>query len=433
MDVKILFNFISCLIINYIFFWYFLTKFSISIKLRTVILLIIMVSASTAIINQLNQPFLNLIFTFISLMIIKSRIFKLNIFFNLKDDIILFFIIVFLDSLCYFIVGLFISDNSLLTINYFRICSSSILLVFFYSIVNKLFNDSKLNKVPKGELLIFFLITLFSILLIYIFSLEYDYIELPTHKFFTIFIIVGLIFVDIIVFHYLEYINTLNEIKEQKLLEEQQKEISERYYDNLKVQYHNTRQLIHDFKNHLQMIDIAYTQKNYSLAKKLINLYCIESSNSILLLETNSEILNIILSDKIKTAKKLGINLCFNMEANINLDFINELDMITIFANLIDNAIEATNLLNNKIDKNILLNIYEVNEMLIILIENSCKNTLNYKNSKLISTKNGHKGIGFSNVEKTIKKYKGTADIEIKNSKCTVLLSLPKIVSEKSE
>lgn len=425
MDINLVFNIISCATINYIFYKYFTNDYTIYIKHWISSLLITLFSISNAFINQMNNPILNLIFSFLSLICIKRFIFKIKCIDNLKSDIMFFFIIVFLDSICYFLIGLIFSNDLGNTTKYFRICSSAILLIFLYSSYSRISLKSKLNKVPVKELLIFLIISIFSILLIYIFSIEYDYINLSMHKMFILLIVIGLMVVDLIVFHYLEYVDTFYETKEKRLLELQQMEISKRYYIDLQNQHNKTRQLIHDFKNHLQMIDIAYSENNYKLAKKLIRLYNIESSNSTILMETGSEILNIIITDKSKKANEKGISLSLKIENSFNINFINELDMITIFGNLLDNAIEAAVDIKTKKNKEIIIKIYEVQNMFIILISNPCSNVLNYKHNRILTSKNGHSGVGLSSVKKTILKYNGNFEITINDNICDVLISIP--------
>lgn len=107
-----------------------------------------------------------------------------------------------------------------------------------------------------------------------------------------------------------------------------------------------------------------------------------------------------------------------------DISFISEIDIITIFGNLYDNAIEAAE--QNEKDRYIKTAIYRIKEMMIIRMENSCNNKLEYiNNNNIKSTKSGHSGIGLKNVNGTIKKYNGIFNIHIINGKCTVIISIP--------
>lgn len=137
---------------------------------------------------------------------------------------------------------------------------------------------------------------------------------------------------------------------------------------------------------------------------------------------TSSEILDIILMDKDKEAKNKNIDFIFKMEV-IDLNFISELDTITIFGNLYDNAIEANEIIYK--NKYIKTAIYQVNQMIVIRIENSCKNNIEYIGEKIKTTKKEHDGIGIGNIKRTLKKYNGIFDIKINNEHCSIIITLP--------
>lgn len=107
----------------------------------------------------------------------------------------------------------------------------------------------------------------------------------------------------------------------------------------------------------------------------------------------------------------------------IDLNFISELDTITIFGNLYDNAIEANEIIYK--NKYIKTAIYQVNQMIVIRIENSCKNNIEYIGEKIKTTKKEHDGIGIGNIKRTLKKYNGIFDIKINNEHCSIIITLP--------
>lgn len=64
-------------------------------------------------------------------------------------------------------------------------------------------------------------------------------------------------------------------------------------------------------------------------------------------------------------------------------------------------------------------------EMLIIRIENSCTNQLEYNDKRIKSTKKNHSGIGLNNVKETVEKYKGISEIDIFEKNCRIIITIP--------
>lgn len=418
--IEILINFFSCLTINILFMNRLYLRSNQKCAVIKSIFISVILSLVTAYVNSFNIPFFNLLATLLSFMILKVLIFKLNITEKIREDFMDFMVLVFLDSLCFFLTGFIYTDE----VMYFRSLSSTIVVIFLSTVLFNYFRPTRYEKVPKHEIILFFSITAFSIVLIYIFSLLYSYGN-GEHKIIIIFIILGLISLNLIVFHYLEFVNKNYELKERILLEEIEVKMTNQHYSDMKDQYLNTRKLIHDFKNHLCSIDIALKTNKKELAHKIIAQYIKECDDIKINLITGSDILDIILNDKISKADKLRIDFQFEMQPEINMEWIKEFDMITIFGNVLDNAIEA-NVAENIKHKYIKLKIYQKHEMLIIKQSNSCDNELKRNHNSYITTKKGHSGVGVQNLRKVVELYDGLYDINIDNNHCDVLICLTK-------
>ena len=419
---NLLIDIISSIVVNFFFMQYF-SSYDKSKKGYIRAALFLLISMTVALINQLNNPFLNLMFTVISFVIIKSIIHDAPYSHNIVNDIFIVLSGLFIDSFCYFMSGAIYGVNSS-SLYFFRSVSSSVMLIFFGSLFLRIFKKSSFSKVPKVEVLIFFLVSLFSLVLIYIFSIEYDYLELEIHKFFTIMIIFCLILLDLLIFHYMGYISKHYDIKEILYLENQRSKLTTKHYTSLKEQYDATRNLIHDFNNHLISVKTAYSVNNPIIAEKLILQFkdsCIETQ---LNFNTGIILLDIILNDKYLLASNLGIDFKFIIEDSVP-NILSELDLITVFGNILDNAIEANNLTCKVRYKHIEIKIFMVESTMVIGIQNSCENKLRYDGSTLISTKNNHHGIGITSINKTIMKYNGNFNIEISDNICTTLIYLP--------
>lgn len=408
---------VSSGIINYLLFKELLINYELKkSKIETFILITLFTIMVTSV-NLLKIPLLNLLTTLISYIFLKILLFNIPVLDEFGKDLINFFILVFLDSLSFFLSGLLYADN----IAYFRTLTSSIIVLLLNTFLFSIFRYSRIEKIPKFEAILFLFISLFNVLLIYIFSLNYFQMN-KKYKILVLFIILGLVCITAIIFHYLEYINKNHELQNKIKLGKLEMKMMVQHYHDTKIQYQETRKLIHDFKNHMYALSLAYENNKIDLARSILQQFSEQCDNKKIKFITGSDILDIILNDKLLRCKELSIKFSFKTDG-INLSWIKEFDIITIIGNLLDNAIEANT--NEKIsNKYIEMKLYQKNDMAVIKIKNSCNNHLKKINQVVYSTKKGHSGYGIENVKRTVEKYDGTFDIEIKESTCIVVIYL---------
>lgn len=306
-------------------------------------------------------------------------------------------------------------------ITIFRALSASLIVLLCNMIIRKYISITKIESVPIREIIIYLFITIFYIFIIYIFSRNYDLLKDQFSKGLIIFFVIGQVLIDLMIYYYLNFVGLSYKMEKEVIEIHQQLEMKKMYYTNLKKTYEQNRKIIHDFKNYIQVLEKTY-KKNENASNNLKRqLYDVLEKNKIKY-NTSSEILDIILMDKENEALKEKIEFTFKMEI-LDISFISEIDLITIFGNIYDNAIEANK--ENNSEKFIRTAIYKIGEMLVIRIENSCNNTLEYDGSRIKSTKKNHKGIGMNNIKEAVKKYNGIFQIYIVKRKCRVIISIP--------
>lgn len=370
-------------------------------------------------INLLDIPILNLITTLTFFLSINIIGYRHNAIIEYCRDMSYLLILIFLDTVAFFIVGFLYPLHE--DINIFRILSATLLVLLFNMIIKKYISFTKIENVPLHEVIIYLIITIFYIFLIYVLSKNYDLINNQFSKSIIIFVVIAHVLIDIIIYYYLNFVGLSYKMEKEMAEAKKQIELKNVYYTNLKKNYEENRKVIHDFKNYLQILEYTY-EHNFIKAKKIKKEIIENLDDQKIKFQSSSEILDIILMDKEKTSKKHGIRFDFKMEI-IDLSFISDMDIITIFGNLYDNAIEANEKIKN--NKYISTIIYQLNETLIIRIENSCINVLKHSLNRIESTKANHRGIGIRNVKDTITKYNGIFDISIHNNKCISIISIP--------
>lgn len=418
---RLIINSISCLIINRILYscLQLRNKKDTDINISFT-LFICLISIITACINLIESPIINLCGTIFGYLLMKNLFFHKSIFEDLTYDIIVIITIVFIDSICFFLSGLiYTQHNSLI---YFRVLGSSAILIFMSKILISFFQHNNIKKIPLLEFVLFIFITIFTLTFIYLFSISYNILN-NKFKLISFSLTIGLILLNMIVFHYLEYISKTYDLSEQMLYEKQKLELMRCHYLDIKEQNVKTRKMVHDFKNYINTLNIAYSEGKLELAKKINNQFQSYCSSIKLQFFSENEILDIILNEKYKIAQKENIQFKCVIE-DLNISWIKEIDIITIFGNLLDNAIEACKSMEKEKNKFIELKLYKVHSMIVLSLKNSCNNTLKLHNNKIVSTKKEHSGFGISNIKNTLKKYDGEFNISICNQQCNILICL---------
>ena len=181
-------------------------------------------------------------------------------------------------------------------------------------------------------------------------------------------------------------------------------------YKLIKEKYEEIKIIQHDFNKYMNAIEPLLT-KEQSEALSALNILKSRTIEAFSEFYTENKILNILLSQRVKTCSENGISFnCFFEDPCFN--FINEIDLVSIFSNLIDNAIESCIISK---EKNIYLNSYIVNNAYtVVKIENSADLKPKIKNGNLITDKKdkSNHGFGIKSILKAIRPYNGSMQWE---------------------
>ncbi|SHK64264.1 Sensor histidine kinase YesM [Anaerocolumna jejuensis DSM 15929] len=199
-----------------------------------------------------------------------------------------------------------------------------------------------------------------------------------------------------------------NHLENELNLYRQQQVIQTRYYENLEKKYGNTRNLIHDIRNHIQAMEHLYEeQENTEGCGYTKDIH--DMLNQLgLKYYTSSKMLNIILNDKVQAMQAFGINPDIKI-SNVDLSFIRDVDITTLFANILDNAIESATLSD---EKQIILRVAVVHDFISVILKNSLAQSPVKHGDTFVTTKEAHEGLGLKNVERVVKDYKGDVQYE---------------------
>ncbi len=174
-----------------------------------------------------------------------------------------------------------------------------------------------------------------------------------------------------------------------------------------------SRRLRHDLRHHL--LNIAEHAKKGEISEILAYLgeYSVEiEKTSRPRLCANSAINNILIVYK-NLAEEENIHTNFSVNTGENIG-IHAVDLVALLANLLENALHGC-LESDKEPMEIRVKIQSKAGKLSILVENTCKDTILFKNG--LPKALGREGIGISSIQKSVEKYGSNVDFENKNGK----------------
>lgn len=165
----------------------------------------------------------------------------------------------------------------------------------------------------------------------------------------------------------------------------------------------------HDLSHQIDLMEkqgMASAQFELNEMKKLIRIY--DSS-----VKTGNETLDVILTERSLYCEKYGIRLSCIADGG-KLSFMSVTDIGSLFGNALENAIHAVQKLNNPDDRIISLKVEEKGGMLLIRVENSYADALEFDGELPKTTKedNGYHGFGLKSIRMVAERYGGVMRIQ---------------------
>lgn len=180
-----------------------------------------------------------------------------------------------------------------------------------------------------------------------------------------------------------------------------------------------------NIKSHDLRKQIRYLKKNKSERTELLE----ELENSIedygLLVHTENETLNIILTEKSMVCKQEGIPFSCIADGK-GMEFMKKLDIYTLFANLMDNAIEASRA-TKPYHCGIELIVKKKNNFISIREENYYTGNVVIHDGIPVTTKKdiNYHGFGIKSMYQIVEKYDGNISIKTNHNKFLVNILIP--------
>lgn len=420
---------VTVFVTNFIYYDFFKNRYEKKLSTFYYVIYLLAATGIVVIVNWFGNVVLNYCINILQF-ILLSLMFK----FNTKKDIIINFS--FLLFLALLDIVLFIAIDT--GINYFgstinknlgRTMIEMILesLVYFiaYCFIKSFLLQQKYVNLRRKDILIYVCVSMFSWLICFglaVFSMYYQ----DSYFYSFSFLVTILILIFNVIFVSVEETVSKKYELESEIFEINQKaELNMEYYKKLEDKDNQNSLLLHDIKNHLQMlrgmIDSSSGDDPVNSYFKKIN-RVLDLNNKCFF--SDNKVLEILINDKIDLAMKHGIKVNVKYD-DTDLSFISEFDLVTILANMFDNAIDAA-VETSFSEKSIDCIIKKVQSYLIIKMNNPYKKIIR-ENNIFKTTKNNHLGLGLKSIKNSLDKYNATynVDTSVENLfKLTVIIPL---------
>ncbi len=354
-------------------------------------------------VNQIGNPYVNMVYSFISANAVCIILFEPQIKKMWLYNLLLWFMFIFSDAITVSMWSVIEGNtlNEILSNNQLTLGSDilNIILMFaFYRIYITFMQKISFQGVQIKIAVFMIIMTFFEVWAVTSYAGE---ISNRSGGVKLLILLTGFLFINIFLAYVLSQVSAAYKYRYELSLAERLNEMHLANYTEMSHKYEESRAIIHDIKKHLMVANELndnkcqnrYLSDVYKRMDKLFGGY-----------KCSNKILSVVVSQKMSFAKSKGINVVISAE-DVPMDFIDDFDITAIFANLWDNAIEACNKVEN--EKYIEMSITRINDFILINIKNSYNGVIKSENKNLLSAKLRHSGVGLKSVRLSVEKYGG--------------------------
>ena len=182
------------------------------------------------------------------------------------------------------------------------------------------------------------------------------------------------------------------------------------FYQTIQGQIDMTRKFRHDLAKHIQTLEVLMAEEDGAELQKYADGLKLEYRKVENKGESESEVVNAILSMKRKQCQEKRISLYLNIEEK-GYSLVRDMDMVGILVNLLDNAIEENEKIEAEEQRGIWLDMKEEEQGEVWLqIKNQIRPD---KKINFQTEKKGEHGIGRGIIEYLVKQYQGEEKVSI--------------------
>lgn len=257
-----------------------------------------------------------------------------------------------------------------------------------------------------------------------VFAYVCKYIQAYSSGMFLILFLLGCLVLDgyiVVVFY---RISIVRKTEKENALLQQQSEMQLEVYSDLQQRYQNSMETIHDAKRHVRALESLIQSDHLAEAQQYKESLFQKLNELQPSIQCENPLLSAILNHVFLKAEQRHIVLKMDLQGEEQLSMLAGVDLTTIVSNLLDNAVDAVLELPEEQRYIHFAVAFQMGEIMIH-VENPTKNDLKREGNAVVSTKEGHLGLGLKNVEMVVKKYKGDFKIYVKDGNFVVAITIP--------
>lgn len=257
-----------------------------------------------------------------------------------------------------------------------------------------------------------------------VFAYVCKYIQAYSSGTFLIFFLLGCLVLDVYIVVVFYRISIVRKTEKENALLQQQSEMQLEVYSDLQQRYQSSMRTIHDAKRHVRALESLIQSDHLAEAQQYKESLFQKLNELQPSIQCDNPLLSAILNHVFLKTEQRHIALKMDLQGEEQLSMLAGVDLTTIVSNLLDNAVDAVSELPEEQRYIHFAVAFQMGEIMIH-VENPTKNDLKREGNAVVSTKEGHLGLGLKNVEMVVKKYKGDFKIHVKDGNFVVAITIP--------
>lgn len=250
------------------------------------------------------------------------------------------------------------------------------------------------------------------------------YIQAYSSGMFLIFFLLGCLVLDVYIVVVFYRISIVRKTEKENALLQQQSEMQLEVYSDLQQRYQNSMETIHDAKRHVRALESLIQSDHLAEAQQYKESLFQKLNELQPSIQCDNPLLSAILNHVFLKAEQRHIVLKMDLQGEEQLSMLAGVDLTTIASNLLDNAVDAVSELPEEQRYIHFAVAFQIGEIMIH-VENPTKNDLKREGNTIVSTKEGHFGLGLKNVGMVVKKYKGDFKTDVEDGIFIAAITIP--------
>ena len=230
-----------------------------------------------------------------------------------------------------------------------------------------------------------------------VFAYVCKYIQAYSSGMFLIFFLLGCLVLDVYIVAVFYRISIVRKTEKENALLQQQSEMQLEVYSDLQQRYQNSMETIHDAKRHVRALESLIQSDHLAEAQQYKESLFQKLNELQPSIQCDNPLLSAILNHVFLKAEQRHIVLKMDLQGEEQLSMLAGVDLTTIASNLLDNAVDAVSELPEEQRYIHFAVAFQIGEIMIH-VENPTKNDLKREGNTIVSTKEGHFGLGLKNV-----------------------------------